>query len=117
MQRLSRLPTAPQVALLHRRKPKPLSWPHANTTFTQQTYIRWCCIDLSNAPRLSGVVLNVLFSILETISNSPIGTGNRNDLHCVSASTIDCGLAPRPRLPFPRVRLWPSQVSRPMRKR
>jgi hypothetical protein len=30
-----------------------LSWPHANTTFTQQTYIRWCCIDLSNAPAVS----------------------------------------------------------------
>src|SRR5271167_528013 len=28
MQRLSRLPTAPQVALLHRRKPKPFTLPH-----------------------------------------------------------------------------------------
>jgi hypothetical protein len=54
MQRLSRLPPAPNVTLLDRRKSKSLSWPHANTTFTQQTYIRWCCIDLSNAPRLSG---------------------------------------------------------------
>src|ERR1700686_4380462 len=54
MQRLSRLPPVPNVALLDRRKSKSLSWPHANTTFTQQTYIRWCCIDLSNAPRLSG---------------------------------------------------------------
>jgi hypothetical protein len=53
MQRLSRLPPAPNVTLLDRRKPKSLSWPHANTTSTQQTYIRWCCIDLSNAPRLS----------------------------------------------------------------
>src|SRR5882724_6255083 len=52
MQRLSRLPPVPNVTLLDRRKPKSLSWPHANTTFTQQTYIRWCCIDLSNAPEL-----------------------------------------------------------------
>src|SRR5277367_6425031 len=28
MQRLSRLPSAPDVALLDRRKPKPYSWPH-----------------------------------------------------------------------------------------
>src|SRR5271155_5040821 len=28
---------------------------HANTTFTEQIYIRGCCFDLSNAPRLSGV--------------------------------------------------------------
>src|SRR4029077_15159786 len=55
MQRLSRLPAAPNVTLLNRRKPKSLSWPHANATFTQPTYIRWCCIDLSNAPRLPGV--------------------------------------------------------------
>src|SRR5271154_7008276 len=53
MQRLSRHPPAPNVTLLDRRKPKSLSWPHANTTFTQQTYIRWCCIDLSNAPLLT----------------------------------------------------------------
>ena len=53
MQRLSRLPPAQNDTLLDRRKPKSLSWPHANTSFTQQTYIRWCCIDLSNPPRLS----------------------------------------------------------------
>jgi hypothetical protein len=58
MQRLSRLPPAPNVTLLDLRKSKSLSWPHANTTFTQQTYIRWCCIDLSNAPRLSGIGMN-----------------------------------------------------------
>ena len=28
---------------------------HINTTFPTQIYIRWCCIDLSNAPRLSGL--------------------------------------------------------------
>ena len=28
MQRLSRLPPAPDVTLLDRRKPKPFSWPH-----------------------------------------------------------------------------------------
>ena len=31
------------------KKPKPHSWPHDNTTFRELTYIRWCCIDLSNA--------------------------------------------------------------------
>src|SRR6266850_707636 len=61
MQRLSRLPPVPNVTLLDRRKPKSLSWPHANTTFTQQTYIRWCCIDLSNAP-----VLMVKYSVEST---------------------------------------------------
>ncbi len=52
MQRLSRLPATPNVTLLDRRKPKPFPWPHTNTTFTEQIYIRWCCIDLSNAPPL-----------------------------------------------------------------
>src|ERR1700684_1741840 len=41
----------PNVTLLDRRKPKPYPWSHANTTFTTQIYIRWCCFDLSNAPR------------------------------------------------------------------
>jgi len=50
MQRLSRLPAAPNVTLLDRRKPKPHPWPHDNTTFIELIYIRWCCIDLSNAP-------------------------------------------------------------------
>src|SRR5271169_5317384 len=54
MQRLPRLPAAPNVTLLDRRKPKPHPWPHNNTTFTELIYIRWCCIDLSNAPDLSG---------------------------------------------------------------
>jgi len=46
--------TGSNVTLLDRRKPKSLSWPHANTTFTQHTYIRWCCIDPSNAPMFLG---------------------------------------------------------------
>jgi len=50
MLRLSRLPAAPNITFLDRRKPKPHPWPHANTTFTEQIYIKWCCIDLSNAP-------------------------------------------------------------------
>src|SRR6202041_2436988 len=45
MQRLSCLPAAPNVTLLDRRKPKPHPSSHANTTFTEQIYIRWCCID------------------------------------------------------------------------
>src|SRR5215472_12099800 len=55
MQRLSELPTVPNVTLLDRRKTKPHLWPHDSTTFTKQIYIRWCCIDLSNAPDLSGM--------------------------------------------------------------
>jgi len=53
--RVSRPPAAPNVTLLDRRKPKPHPSSHANTTFTEQIYIRWCCIDLSNAPDLSGI--------------------------------------------------------------
>jgi hypothetical protein len=30
-----------------------VSWP-VNATSQEQTYIRWCCFDLSNAPRLPG---------------------------------------------------------------
>jgi hypothetical protein len=36
MQRLPRLPPAPNVTLLDRRKPKSLSWPHANTSDLHQ---------------------------------------------------------------------------------
>ena len=54
MQRLSRLPAPPNVTFLDRRKPKPHPWFHDNTTFTELIYIRWCCIDLSNPPRLLG---------------------------------------------------------------
>src|SRR5215469_5970964 len=55
MQRLSELPTVPNVTLLDRRKTKPQPWPHDSTTFTKQIYIRWCCIDLSNAPDLPDI--------------------------------------------------------------
>src|SRR5215469_10948775 len=56
MQRLSGLPSTPNLALIDRRKPQPPgSKPHSNTTLSKNTYIRWCCIDLSNAPRLPGV--------------------------------------------------------------
>ena len=41
---------------LDRRKPKSLSLPSCqHHLYTEQTYIRWCCIDPSNAPRLSGL--------------------------------------------------------------
>src|SRR5207237_1253584 len=53
MQRLAGLPATPDITLLDLRKPKPHPRPHTNTTFRKLTYIRWCCIDLSNAPRLS----------------------------------------------------------------
>src|SRR6202041_1522551 len=59
MQRLSRLPAAPNVTLLDRRKPRPHPSSHANTTFTEQIYIRWCCIDLSNAPAFPYISNNV----------------------------------------------------------
>src|SRR5262249_20760093 len=70
MQRLSCLPSTPNVTLLDRRKPKTHPCSHDNTTFTQQIYIRWCCIDLSNAPDLSGtnnnsaILANMKSSIL-----------------------------------------------------
>jgi len=44
MQRLSRLPTTPHVALLHRRKPKPFPLDHKHHLW-KQLYSRWCCID------------------------------------------------------------------------
>jgi hypothetical protein len=34
-----------------KRAQSPHPWSHANTTFSGQLHIRWCCIDLSNAPR------------------------------------------------------------------
>src|ERR1700738_1173111 len=52
MQRLAGLPTTPDITLLDLRKPKPHPRSHTNTTFRELTYIRWCCIDLSNAPGL-----------------------------------------------------------------
>src|SRR5271155_865734 len=52
MQRLPRLPSTPNLTLIDRRKSKPPLSSHSNTTFPKQIYIRWCCIDLSNAPPL-----------------------------------------------------------------
>src|SRR5258708_39202543 len=52
MQRLAGLPATPDITLLDLRKPKPHPRSHTNTTFRKLTYIRWCCIDLSNAPGL-----------------------------------------------------------------
>jgi CheY-like chemotaxis protein len=51
------LPTTPPTDLLLRGKSKPFPWSQANTTFTAQIYIRWCCFDLSNAPRQSGTTI------------------------------------------------------------
>jgi hypothetical protein len=53
MQCLTGLPSTPNLTLIDRRKPQPPA-SHGNTTFPPQIYIKWCCIDLSNAPRLSG---------------------------------------------------------------
>src|SRR5215469_15270634 len=64
MQRLSELPTVPNVTLLDRRKTKPHLWPHDSTTFTKQIYIRWCCIDLSNAPALPDKFTIQVFSLV-----------------------------------------------------
>src|SRR5258708_3668101 len=55
MQRLSGLPSAPDVALLDRRKPKTFPWPHTTPPLESKTYIRWCCSDLLRPPRLSGL--------------------------------------------------------------
>jgi hypothetical protein len=65
MQRLAGLPTTPDITLLDLRKPKPHPRSHTNTTFRELTYIRWCCIDLSNAPRLEVTYLYAA-SILDT---------------------------------------------------
>jgi hypothetical protein len=85
MQRLSRLPPAPNVTLLYRRKPKSLSWPHANTTLPQQIYIGWCCIELSNAPRQSGTFLTGLNSVTVESVNHNVeknSLGWRSFAHC-----------------------------------
>jgi hypothetical protein len=50
MRRLYGLPSPPDVALLHRRQPKPFPWLHINTTFRKQTHIKWCCVGLLRPP-------------------------------------------------------------------
>ena len=55
MQRLSGLPATSNITLLDLRKPKSHPRSHTNTTFRELTYIRWFCIDLSNAPDLPGM--------------------------------------------------------------
>src|SRR5580704_11809828 len=49
MQRLSSLPTVPDVSLLRRRKTVPSSLSHKH-----HLHIRWCCIDRLRPPRLCG---------------------------------------------------------------
>src|ERR1700733_11986504 len=44
MQRLSRLPTAPDLGLLRRRKTIPSSWSHEHHLQKQMISNRWCCI-------------------------------------------------------------------------
>ena len=51
-----RFPAAPHITLLDSRKPQAHPWPHANTSFAEQIYITWCCLNLSNAPDLPGLV-------------------------------------------------------------
>src|SRR5271156_5356278 len=49
MQRLSRLPSAPDVSPLRRRKPVPSSLSH-----NHHLHIRWGCIDRLRPPRFPG---------------------------------------------------------------
>ena len=56
MQRLSSLPTVPDVALLSGRESGPFPFAHKHHPYGRRS-TRWCCIDLSNAPRLSGADL------------------------------------------------------------
>src|SRR6202011_6289806 len=53
MQRLSRLPSAPDVTLP--QKAQTVFLASYNTTFKEQIYNRWCCIDLLRPPALPGV--------------------------------------------------------------
>jgi hypothetical protein len=41
---IRRATTSFRSSCINRRKPEP-SWPHSNTTFLTQIYIRWRCID------------------------------------------------------------------------
>jgi hypothetical protein len=51
IQRLPRLPTAPQLGPLRRRSATRFPWV-IHTTFEQRIYIRRCCIDPLRPPRL-----------------------------------------------------------------
>src|SRR5437899_7072294 len=83
MQRLAGLPATPDITLLDLRKPKPHPRSHTNTTFRELTYIRWCCIDLSNAPPLSfttwlGKLQEVCGHLSEMTTICPSGFPMRN---------------------------------------
>src|ERR1700722_3297100 len=58
MQRLSRFPATPYLSPLRRRKLHIFPLGHRHH-LGRKIYIRWCCIDLLNAPELPGVVLNL----------------------------------------------------------
>src|SRR5262249_19902486 len=53
MQRLSSLPTVPDVALLSGRESGPFPFAHKHHPYGRRS-TRWCCIDLSNAPDSPG---------------------------------------------------------------
>src|SRR5215469_13820469 len=58
MQRLTGFPTDPDVGSLARRKSHPFSLGHRHPSL-KETFIRWCCIDLSNPPRLPGLYVDI----------------------------------------------------------
>src|ERR1700682_4336542 len=53
VQRLSRLPTAPQSRSSAPQKAQTVYLASCHTTFGEKIYIRWCCIDLLRPPPLS----------------------------------------------------------------
>ena len=55
MQRLSRLFIGSRCPFSPAQKVQTVSLASYNTTFREQTYIRWCCIDPLRPPRLSGM--------------------------------------------------------------
>jgi hypothetical protein len=54
MQRFSRLPTAPDLGLLRRRKTIPSTWSHEHHLQKQMISIRWCCIHRLSSHSFSG---------------------------------------------------------------
>src|SRR5579863_4589444 len=84
MQRLSRFPAAPNFKPLNRGKTKPYPRPHANTTFTEQIYTRWCCIELSNPPDLSGP------NAVWTTGIQAAMVSSRTKKYCSPGSRQDC---------------------------
>src|ERR1700733_5125901 len=72
MQRLSRLPTAPDLGLLRRRKTMPSTWSHEHHLQKQMISIRWCCIHRLSSQDFAGTCLR---SRLSDTLDLPSSTG------------------------------------------